>query len=58
MMSLVRKIDSAYKILEEMSNKGYPPDILTYNCFLKAFCDLKKPEEALMLCEKMIEVGC
>ncbi|KAK8928610.1 Pentatricopeptide repeat-containing protein [Platanthera zijinensis] len=57
-MCLAGKIDAAYKILEEMDSNSYPPDILTYNCFLKVLCSMKKHEEALRLCEKMIEGGC
>nr|GMC94616.1 uncharacterized protein LOC109166012 [Ipomoea batatas] len=34
-MYLVGKIEAAYKLLEEMGSKGYPPDIVTFNCFLK-----------------------
>jgi pentatricopeptide repeat protein len=57
-MCLCGKIDEAYKFLEEMGNKGYPPDIVTYNCFLKVLCDNKKSEEALKLYGRMIELSC
>uniref|UniRef100_A0A9I9DLC0 Pentatricopeptide repeat-containing protein n=1 Tax=Cucumis melo TaxID=3656 RepID=A0A9I9DLC0_CUCME len=42
----------------EMGKKGYPPDIVTYNCFLKVLCDNKMSDDALRHCDRMIEVGC
>ncbi|KAL1541494.1 pentatricopeptide repeat-containing protein, mitochondrial [Salvia divinorum] len=41
-----------------MGQTSYPPDIVTYNCFLKVLCDNRNSEEALCLYQKMNEVGC
>nr|GMD05958.1 UPF0481 protein At3g47200-like [Ipomoea batatas] len=59
-MKLMRvgKIKAAYKLLEEMGSKGYPPDIVTFNCFLKVLYHNNDRDEALRLYHKMIEVGC
>ena len=45
-------------ILEEMGNAGFPPDIVTYNCFLEVLCSLQKADDALKLAERMIEAHC
>ncbi|CAL5054431.1 unnamed protein product [Urochloa decumbens] len=57
-MCLVGKLDAAYRVLEEMGKAGFPPDIVTYNCFLKVLCSLRKADDALELCERMIEAHC
>jgi len=41
------KIDEAFKFLKETGNVGYPPGIVTYNCFLKVLYENKNSEEAL-----------
>lgn len=41
-----------------MGNRGYPADIVTYNCFLKVLCNNKRCEEALCLFRAMVEKGC
>lgn len=41
-----------------MSNKGYPPDIVTYNCFLRVLCENRKSDEALKLYGRMVESCC
>ncbi|XP_068305289.1 pentatricopeptide repeat-containing protein At1g73400, mitochondrial-like [Pyrus communis] len=55
---LAGKVVEACKFLQEMGNKGYPPDIVTYNCFLKVLCNNNKRDEALRLYGRMIDGGC
>uniref|UniRef100_A0A7N0UT48 Pentatricopeptide repeat-containing protein n=1 Tax=Kalanchoe fedtschenkoi TaxID=63787 RepID=A0A7N0UT48_KALFE len=53
-----RKVDEAYKVLEEMEACGLSPDTVTYTSFIEAYCrdkDFRKVEETLT---EMREKGC
>nr|XP_029154581.1 pentatricopeptide repeat-containing protein At3g48810-like [Arachis hypogaea] len=41
-----RKMDSACKLLEEMSNKGCPPDAVSYTTIVSSVCKLGQVEKA------------
>ncbi|KAG6421043.1 hypothetical protein SASPL_117592 [Salvia splendens] len=50
------KIEAAYKFLEEMGQTSYPPDIVTYNCFLKVL--IGEPDGAVEAWREMERRGC
>ncbi|GFQ00403.1 pentatricopeptide repeat-containing protein at1g62670 mitochondrial [Phtheirospermum japonicum] len=51
-----KMMDDALKLFDEMSEKGIPPDVVTYNALICGLCNLSCWSEVKMLVKNMI--GC
>ncbi|KAL3651208.1 hypothetical protein CASFOL_004210 [Castilleja foliolosa] len=49
-----RMIDSAFKLFDEMSEKGISRNVVTYNALICGLCNLSRWSEVKMLMEEMI----
>ncbi|GLT60347.1 hypothetical protein SLA2020_331170 [Shorea laevis] len=53
-----RKLEDAWKIMDEMEKHGYQPDVASYTCFLESYCrekDFRKVDDVL---DEMQRKGC
>ena len=52
------RIGEAFRLKEEMSEKGCQPSTRTYTILIKALCDVGSSDKALGLLDEMVTKGC
>ncbi|PQQ19112.1 pentatricopeptide repeat-containing protein [Prunus yedoensis var. nudiflora] len=54
----IGKLDEAFHLKKEMSEKGCQPTTRTYTVLIKALCDIGSTDKALGLLDEMVSKGC
>ncbi|CAN6888982.1 unnamed protein product, partial [Brassica oleracea var. botrytis] len=47
------RLEKALRFMERMQVIGIVPDVVTYNCLIRGYCDLRRVEEAVELLEEL-----
>lgn len=53
----LRRMDQAYRYVDEMKTRGIPPNKYTYTILINENCDLGNWDEALRLYKEMLDNG-